>query len=66
MEFLTYRIQLLDKDNLYGGSKFHIDALRYAGVIADDDAKTLDLVVRQEKVSQKAQERTVITLTSLG
>jgi hypothetical protein len=40
--------RLLDFDN-FAGCKFLIDQLRYAGLIADDDPETVEIVFRQEK-----------------
>ena len=57
-------IALLDVDNLYGGVKALLDALRYEGVIADDNAKSIELEVRQEKV-KRAQMGTLITITPI-
>jgi len=44
---------LLDKDNLYGGAKPICDALRYRGLIRDDDPESIHLIVQQRKVSKK-------------
>jgi hypothetical protein len=41
--------RLLDADNFAGGCKPIIDQLRYAGLIADDDPETVEIVFRQEK-----------------
>lgn len=60
---VSFRRRLLDPDNLC--PKYHIDALRYAGVIADDTAKHLVFEVRQEKVNEKRSERTEITIERL-
>ena len=40
--------QWLDRDNLYGGLKPLLDALRSFEVLADDTTKAIDLVARQE------------------
>jgi len=45
--------QLLDKDNLYGSTKFLCDALRYKGLIPEDDPESIHLIVQQRKVSKK-------------
>jgi hypothetical protein len=45
--------KLLDKDNLYGGVKYACDALRYAGLIPEDDPEAIELIVTQEKVRRK-------------
>jgi len=45
--------QLLDKDNLYGSTKYLCDALRYKGLIPEDDPESIHLTVKQRKVSKK-------------
>jgi hypothetical protein len=45
----------LDADNYAGGCKPVIDALRYAGLVPDDDPASIDLVFRQETVHGKGQ-----------
>ena len=59
---VNFRRRLLDKDNLC--AKFHVDALRYAGVLIDDSEKYIDLHVSQEKITE-GQERTEITICPL-
>jgi Holliday junction resolvase RusA-like endonuclease len=56
--------RLLDLDNLAGGTKALLDALRYEGVIQDDDPGSIDFEVRQEKV-KRADIGTEITITIL-
>lgn len=57
---VSYRRRLIDPDNLT--PKYFIDALRYRCLIPGDSAKDIIYSVRQEKVSEKAQERTEITI----
>ena len=57
--------KLLDKDNLYGGVKHTCDALRYAGLIREDDPESLELTVTQTKVKTRAEACTVITITPI-
>ena len=59
----SYRIKLVDVDNLYGGCKHFIDALRLCTVIPEDDPSTIDLKVTQEKVSKYAEIKTEIEVT---
>ena len=40
--------KLLDRDNLYGGAKLLIDALKLCWLIRDDDPAHIDLTVEQE------------------
>ena len=54
------RVRLLDVDNLYGGSKYLIDALRGASVIPDDDQSSIVLEVTQEKIKGYANEVTEV------
>lgn len=54
------RVRLQDPDN--GIHKFIIDALRYNGIIKDDTTKDITLEVRQEKVSQKIKQGTLIEI----
>ena len=56
----SYRNRLLDPDNLVGGCKYFIDALRKAEVIADDTEKDIQLEVRQIKTPTRKEERTEI------
>jgi Holliday junction resolvase RusA-like endonuclease len=59
----SVRKRLIDPDNLF--VKPLIDALRYEGVIADDSAAHIVLVVKQEKVNHKHDERTVIEISDI-
>ena len=52
------RIRLLDEDNLI--EKYHIDSLRYAGILPSDTPEACQIQVRQEKVAKKDQEETLI------
>lgn len=52
------RVRLLDEDNLI--AKFHIDALRYAGILLGDDPSQARILVWQEKVAKKTEEKTEI------
>lgn len=54
------RVRMLDIDNLYGGCKHLIDALRGAGVIPDDDPESITLEVTQEKVKGYKNEETEV------
>lgn len=57
-----FGVRLLDKDNLYGGTKSVIDALRYAKLIPEDDPEAIELIITQRKV-KKADVGTLIQLT---
>jgi hypothetical protein len=52
--------KLLDVDNLAGGCKPLIDALRYEGVIPNDDPGTIELAFRQFKTRREDQGTEVL------
>lgn len=54
----SYRTRLIDTDNLV--PKWHVDSLRYAGIIPSDAPDRARIETRQEKVSGKENERTEI------
>jgi hypothetical protein len=62
VKIVSYRTRLIDPDNLAGGCKFFIDALRYLSVIPDDTAKHIELTVSQVKVHHYIDEYTEITI----
>ena len=57
---VSYRCRLLDPDNLC--AKYHIDGLRYAGLIRNDSQSDIVLELSQQKVTTKAEERTEIEI----
>jgi hypothetical protein len=56
----SHRVRQLDLDNLYGGVKYFVDALRYAEIIPDDDPESISLEVSQEKVKGYKNEKTEV------
>ena len=58
----SLRTRLLDADNLAGGSKFFVDAIRRMGLVPEDDPESVALEFAQQKVSHKDQEETVVTI----
>lgn len=60
VRIVSLRCRLLDIDNLAGGSKFLLDALRYDGLIRDDCPDAIDLTVSQIKVAKRCDEETLI------
>ena len=54
----SYRTRLLDEDNLV--AKYHVDALRYAGVLASDAPQHTHIECRQVKVHRGQPEGTLI------
>ena len=61
----SFRLRLLDPDNLYGGAKYFIDGLRHAKLIPDDRPQDITLQVVQVKVAKKADCKTIIKLIQL-
>jgi hypothetical protein len=57
----SYRVRLLDEDNLC--PKYHVDALRYAGLLPSDAPDKAHIITGQIKVSRKEDEKTVIEIT---
>ena len=56
------RTILLDPDNLV--PKYHIDCLRYAGLIHDDTPEQVTILpIKQTKVATRKEEETIIDLT---
>jgi hypothetical protein len=56
------RARLLDADNLIGGGKFLLDAIRQCRLIEDDSTEHIILEMRQEKVAHRKDEETVIEI----
>lgn len=55
-----YFTRPLDPDNC--SVKHALDGLRYAGLIPDDRPQDIDLRIRQVKVAQRCEEKTVVTI----
>ena len=53
-----------DRDNLYGGCKPLIDAIKRCGLIVDDDAANVDKEVTEAKLGKGERPHTVITPSS--
>jgi hypothetical protein len=58
----SFRVRLLDEDNLC--PKYHVDALRYAGLLPSDAPDCTHIVTRQVKVAHKADEKSVIEMSA--
>jgi hypothetical protein len=56
----SFRVVLLDEDNLC--EKYHVDALRYSGLLPSDAPGRCRIITSQEKVAHKADERTEIVI----
>ena len=52
---VSYRSRELDHDNLSGGAKPVIDALRYAGYLNDDDQDSVKVYYRQAKCTREEE-----------
>lgn len=61
---VSYRSRRLDKDNLVGGGKGTVDALRYCGYINNDDPDNVEVFYLQRRCKRK-EERTEIYLFTL-
>lgn len=60
----NYRRRLLDEDNLC--PKFHIDALRYSGLLPTDAPGSCKISVGQSKVATRDEERVEIQIWPPG
>jgi hypothetical protein len=63
VRIVSKRVRLCDPDNLVGGVKHLVDALRIAEIIPEDDPQAITLEVSQEKVSSYAQEETWVEVS---
>lgn len=59
----SIRARLLDEDNLC--EKYHVDLLRYAGVIDGDEASQTKIEVSQRKARKGEAEHTLIEVYSI-
>lgn len=62
MRVTSYRVRLLDEDNLC--EKFHVDCCRYAGILPSDAPDKAHIVVTQKKVAKKAEQKTLVEITA--
>jgi hypothetical protein len=60
LRIVSYRLQLADEDNLKGGVKPVIDALKNGGFILDDDPQAISQEVEQIQIHRRKDERTLI------
>ena len=60
VKIVSYRKSLVDRDNLIGGMKPLIDALKDRRLIFDDDDAHLELEVELKKVKSRAETKTDI------
>lgn len=57
-----YGTRWLDEDNLAGGTKSLVDALRASGLIPEDDPTKTSINWEQRKVAKRSSTRTVIEI----
>jgi hypothetical protein len=55
VEIVRCSTSLLDADNLGGSVKYLLDAIRYCGLIRDDDPGSIELKVSQIKVAHRKE-----------
>ena len=60
----SFRHRLLDPDNLTGGVKYFVDAIRYSQLIPGDAPDQIKLEVSQVKIGSEEEERTEIEIIS--
>jgi hypothetical protein len=60
LSYTSRRCRLLDEDNWC--TKYFTDALRYCGALSNDTPDKVTIQVRQEKVSKRSEEETIIEL----
>lgn len=60
----SFRTRLLDEDNLC--EKYHIDCLRYAGILPSDAPAVAHIEVCQRKVARRSDERTEIEIWQIS
>jgi hypothetical protein len=63
VRIISMRVRICDPDNLVGGQKHLIDALRLARVIPEDDPQSITLQVCQRKVKSYKEEETWVEVT---
>ena len=63
VRIVSRRVRLCDADNLVGGVKHLVDALRIAEIIPEDDTQAIRLEVTQEKVSSYKKEETWVEVS---
>lgn len=59
----SFRVRLLDEDNLC--EKWHVDCLRYSGILSGDDPSQAKIETGQVKVKKKTEERVLIEVFPL-
>ena len=58
----SFRVHLLDEDNLSGGCKPLLDSLRYAGLIHGDSPKEIIFQPEQIRVAHRKEEHTTVDI----
>lgn len=63
MRVTSVRKCLLDEDNLC--EKYHVDCLRYSGIIPDDSPDKVRIETTQRKAAKGEEEHTLIEVFAL-
>lgn len=63
VRYRIFRVRFLDEENLNGSTKPVTDCLVQAGLLPNDDPKTVKITVEQERVCHYFEERTEIEIT---
>ena len=63
VRIVSKRVRLCDADNLIGGVKHLVDALRISQIIPEDDPTAISLEVSQTKVSSYKDEETWVEVS---
>lgn len=64
VSFKIYRVRKLDPDNTL--VKWHVDSLRYAGIIPNDTEESISLKIEQIKVKSYKDQKTVIEIEPMA
>jgi Holliday junction resolvase RusA-like endonuclease len=66
MQIISYRKSFLDKDNLWGGLKPLVDAIKELRLIYDDSVEFLNLKAEQRIEKKRKNQRTEITISHVS
>jgi len=61
--FTAFTVRPRDADNLGGGSKALLDAIKHLHLIPDDDPYSIEFEVRQRHVDHFNEEKTLVEIT---
>jgi hypothetical protein len=63
VEYVLYRVRLLDPDAIHGATKVCTDCLCQSGLLPGDGPEQINLEVTQERVRHKSEQRTTLKIT---